>query len=248
MKKFVIGVIGLSALLYACQTTQAKGGCPKEEVLKNNLKNLINRNFTIASAKPMSEMMELCEVVVKIGLRPVVIYTNREGKNIIVGNVFNLETKENLTQRTTTQHMTVSKDVLGKLENHVNIIEGEGDKYVYYINDPDCPFCQRFSPMLKKWAKEKKVKIKVILYPLPIHPKAKAKSIALICDKKGYDDIHNKKLKTKNQCDAGKKAIEANMQFLQQLGVSGTPTIIGMNGKIIVGLPRSPEELDTLIQ
>jgi len=248
MKKLVVGFLGLSAFLYSCEATQAKGGCPKEDVLKSKLKNLINRDFTIASARPMAEMKELCEVVVKIGLKPVVVYTNKKAENIIVGNVFNLETKENLTQRTMSEHMSVSKSVLDQLEKHVNIVEGEGEKFVYYINDPDCPFCQRFSPMLKKWAKENKVQIKVILYPLPIHPKAKPKSIALICDKKGYDDIHKKDLKTKNQCEAGKKAIEANLKFLQELGVSGTPTIIGMNGKLIVGLPRSPEELNSLIQ
>ena len=248
MKKRVFGILFASAFLYACQSTQAQSGCPKVEDLKQNLKELVNRDFTIASARPMNEMRELCEVVVKIGLKPVVVYTNKEGKNIIVGNVFNLETKENITQRAMSEHMSVGKDILSKLEEHVNIVEGKGQKFVYYINDPDCPFCQKFSPMLKKWAKEKEVQIKVILYPLPIHPDAKAKSIALICDKKGYDDIHSKDLKTKNQCDQGKKAVEANMKLLQELGVSGTPTIIGMNGRYIVGLPRSPEELDSLIQ
>jgi thiol:disulfide interchange protein DsbC len=143
--------------------------------------------------------------------------------------------------------MIVSEDILKKLEEHVNMIEGKGEKYVYYISDPDCPFCQRFSPMLKEWAKKNNVQIKVILYPLPIHPKAKPKSIAMVCDGKGYDDIHAD-VSTKNQCQKGKEAIEKNLKFLQEIGVSGTPTIIGMNGRYIVGLPRSPEELNGLVQ
>ncbi len=248
MKRLLIGTLLIGSIaLYSCDVTQAKGGCPSKKDMKMRLSKLIDRDFQIASAKPMEGMKEFCEVVIKVGLRPIVIYTNREGKNIIVGNAFNLETKENLTQKVMDKHMTVSKDILNRLEEHVNMKEGKGDKYIYYISDPDCPFCKRLSPMLKEWAKQKKVQIRVILYPLPIHPQAKPKSIAMICDGKGYDSIH-KDVSTKNQCEKGKKAIDRNLQFLQELGVSGTPTVIGMNGKYIVGLPRSPEDLDSLIQ
>ncbi len=246
MKKVLITFIAVSTLLQACKATQAKA-CPDEKKVKENLSKMINRDFSIASVKPAEGMKGLCEVVLKVGLRPIVLYTNSEGKNYIVGNMFNVETKENLTQKTASKYMTVSKEVLQKLEESVNMTYGKGDKYVYYITDPDCPFCRRFSPMLKEWAKKNNVQIKVILYPLPIHPQAKPKAIAMVCDKKGYDDIH-KNVNTKNQCEKGKKAVEKNMKLLQEIGVSGTPTVIGMNGRYIVGLPRSPEELKSLIQ
>jgi len=101
--------------------------------------------------------------------------------------------------------------------------------------------------MLKEWADRSGVQIKVILYPLPIHPEAKKKSISMVCDKRGYKDIH-RKISTKNQCEEGKKAIEENIRFLQSIGVSGTPTLIGMNGRYIVGVPKSPDELNRLVQ
>jgi len=244
-KAFVLLALG-SAFLYSCKATQANV-CPDEGTVKGSLSKLINREFKVESVSPMAEMKNLCEVVVKVGLRPVVLYTDGQGKNYIVGNAFNVETKENLTQKTVSKYMTVSQEVLTKLESLVNMTYGEGEKYVYYITDPDCPFCRRFSPILKDWAEKNKVKVKVILYPLPIHPQAKPKAVAMVCDKKGYDDIH-KDVNTKNQCEKGKKAIEENVKFLSEIGVSGTPTVIGMNGKYIVGMPRSPEELKSLIQ
>jgi thiol:disulfide interchange protein DsbC len=247
MKKAIVISSAVFVITLSCEYTTAGGGCPPEDVLKTNLKNVINRDFSIDHIKPMESMKEICEVVLKIGLKPVVIYTNREGKNIIIGNAFNLETQENLTQKTAEKFSTVPEDVLKKLESHVNMVEGKGEKYVYYISDPDCPFCQRFSPVLKEWASKNNVQIKVILYPLPIHPEAKPKSIAMICDGKGYNDIHTY-TDTKNQCEEGKRAIENNIKLLQEIGVTGTPTIIGMNGKYIVGLPRTPEELNTLVQ
>ena len=235
-----------SALLYSCKTAQSRS-CPGEGEVRNSLSKLINRDFKVEEVKPMGAVEGLCEVVVKVGLRPVVLYTDSKAKTFIVGNAFNVDTKENLTQKTASRHMTVSKDVLQKLEKHVNMTYGEGNKYVYYITDPDCPFCRRFSPILKDWAEKNKVQIKVILYPLPIHPEAKSKAVAMVCDRKGFDSLH-KDVSTKNQCEEGKKSIESNLEFLQKIGVSGTPTVIGMNGRYVVGLPRSPEELGELVK
>ncbi|WP_457600841.1 DsbC family protein [Hydrogenivirga sp.] len=246
MRKAFLTFLVSSVLIYSCQAGQAKS-CPDESTVKTNLSKLVNREFKIVSLKPVEGFNGLCEVVLKMGLKPIVIYTNAEGKNYIVGNIFNVETKENYTQKTASKYMSVSKDVLDKLEKHVNMTYGKGDKYVYYITDPDCPFCRRFSPMLKDWAKKNNVQVKVILYPLPIHPEAKSKAVAMVCDKKGYDDIH-KNVNTKNQCKKGKEAIEKNLKLLQDLGISGTPTVIGMNGKYIVGLPRSAGELNNLIK
>ena len=246
MKKAIFALMVGSVLLYSCKATQAKA-CPDEKTVKENLSKLVNRDFKVVSLKPVEGFGDLCEVVLKMGLKPIVVYTNAEAKNYIVGNVFNVDTKENLTQKTVSKYMTVSKDVLDKLEKSVNMTYGKGDKFVYYITDPDCPFCRRFSPMLKEWAKKNNVQVKVILYPLPIHPEAKPKAIAMVCDKKGYDHIH-KNVNTKNQCKKGKEAIEKNMKLMQELGISGTPTVIGMNGKYIVGLPRSTDELNSLIK
>ncbi len=246
MKKSILLLTVVSALLYSCKTAQSSS-CPGEGEVRKSLSNLINREFKVEKVRPMEAVQGLCEVVVKVGLRPVVLYTDSKAKIFIAGNAFKADTKENLTQRTMSEHMTVSKEVLQRLEKHVNMTYGKGEKYVYYITDPDCPFCRRFSPILKDWADKNKVQIKVILYPLPIHPQAKPKSIAMVCDKKGYDSIH-KNVSTKNQCEEGKKAIESNLKFLQEIGVTGTPTVIGMNGKYIVGLPRSPEELNSLVQ
>ncbi len=246
MKKLLSMVVISLSLLYACKAS-TKASCPSKQTVRDSLSKLINRDFTVEKVSPLKEISGLCEVVVKVGLRPIVVYTDSKVKNIIVGNVFNVDTKENLTQKTANAHMVVSKDILQKLENLTNFTYGKGTKFVYYISDPDCPFCARLSPMLKDWADKNNVQIKVILYPLPIHPEAKKKSVAMVCDKKGYDYMH-KKINTKNQCEEGKKAIEENLRFLKSIGVSGTPTIIGMNGKYIVGVPQSIDDLRGLIQ
>lgn len=243
MKRYLFS-LGL-LVLASCGNTAVK--CPQENSLKENLSKLIPRDFKVVEVKPSSEVKGLCEVVIKIGMRPLILYTDSSGKFVLSGTLFNLETKENLTQKKLQNYMTVSKETLKKLEKHVNMTYGKGEKFVYYITDPDCPFCRRFSPMIKEWADKNNVQIKVILFPLPIHPEAYKKSVAMVCDKLGYDSIHAD-VDTKNQCEEGKKAIDANKKLLSEIGVSGTPTVIGMNGRYIVGLPRSVDVLNELIQ
>ncbi len=245
MKKVILGLLAGSLLAGSCQEGVT---CPSKDTVKASLSKLINRDFEIEAVNPVKDIPGLCETVIRVGIRSAVVYVDSKANYVITGNLIDVNTKENLTQKTVEKYSRVPEEILKKLEELVNMTYGEeSSKYVYYISDPDCPFCRRFSPMLKEWAEKNGVQIKVILYPLPIHPEAKPKSIAMICDKRGYDDMHTY-TNTKNQCEEGKKAIEKNLKVLREIGITGTPTVIGMNGKVIVGLPRDPEELNTLIQ
>lgn len=82
------------------------------------------------------------------------------------------------------------------------------------------------------------MEVRVILFPLPIHPQAFRKSVALVCDKKGWEE-YKSGYNSNNQCEDGKKKIESNLQLAEKYGISGTPTFIGMNGKIMRACPQS---------
>lgn len=48
-------------------------------------------------------------------------------------------------------------------------------------------FVKKAENVLDQLVKEGKISVKVVLYPLEaLHPQAKSKAIALICDKKGF--------------------------------------------------------------
>ncbi len=144
--------------------------------------------------------------------------------------------------------MKCSQDLLKELEKHTDFAFGKvgSQKYIYLFTDMDCPFCKRSEPIVEKWANEKGVEVRVILFPLPIHPQAFVKSVALVCDKKGWEE-YKSGYNSNNQCEEGKKKIESNLQLAEKYGISGTPTFIGMNGKIHTGLPTE-QDLDKLVQ
>ncbi|HIP42461.1 MAG TPA: DsbC family protein [Aquifex aeolicus] len=239
MKKLsLISLIFFSSIVYA--------SCPSPEKFEKKLEEITKRKLTVVEVSPIKGL-KLCQAVIKNGLRPLVIYTDENLNYLISGNLIDIKSGKNLTTEAIKKYQRVSKEILKELENLVDFRYGRGEKYVYFISDPDCPFCRGLEPILKEWAKENNVEIRHIFFPLPIHPKAKDKAIDIICSGKGYEYTH-KDFEPKNLCDEGKKKIERNIEYLSELGVSGTPTLIGMNGQVLIGLPRSKNDLNELIK
>ena len=232
----------------SCGQTSAK--CPSDAQIKEKVKDFIPQDFTVESVTNLKDIAGLCEVVVKVGAQPIVFYMDKEGKYLLAGNLISIGDKKNLTRERQQEFMKVSQDILKELEKHVNLKFGEGQKYIYKITDPDCPFCKRSQPIIEEWAKKNNVEVRYILFPLPIHPEAFPKSVAMICGKGKVEELYgdlSKDFISQNQCEEGKKAIEENLKLAEKLGIGGTPTFIGMNGKIHSGVPTE-EDLDALIK
>jgi thiol:disulfide interchange protein DsbC len=235
----------LSAGLLSCQQSKA---CPTEDKVKAGVKEFIPQEFKVESIQTLKDIPGLCEVVIKVGVQPLVFYTDKEMKYILVGNLLSLADKKNITRERQQEFMKLSQEEVKELEKHTDFVFGKvgSQKYIYLFTDPDCPFCRRSEPIVEKWANEKGVEIRVILFPLPIHPQAFEKSVSLICDKKGWEE-YKSGYNSKNQCEDGKKKIESNLQLAEKYGIGGTPTFVGMNGKIHAGVPTE-QDLDRLIQ
>jgi Protein-disulfide isomerase len=248
MKKiltFGLFVSFLSMGLVGCQQSKA---CPTEDKIKTGVKELIPQEFRVESVQALKDIPGLCEVVIKVGVQPIVFYTDKEMKYVLAGNLISLADRKNITRERQQEFMKVGQDLLNELEKHKDFAFGKvgSEKYIYMLTDPDCPFCKRSEPIVEKWADEKGVEVRVILFPLPIHPQAFGKSVALVCDKKGWEE-YKSGYSSNNQCEDGKKKIESNLQLAGRYGINGTPTFIGMNGIIHVGLPTE-QDLDKLIQ
>jgi len=237
----------LALALFLLAGCQIKSECPSKDSLKATLKGFILGQFEVESIKPLKEMPSVCEVVLKVGTQPIIFYTNKDGKYVLAGDLIDIANKQSLTASRQQELMKLSRDFLKELQNHTDFVFGKvgSEKYIYFLTDPDCPFCKRSEPIVEKWANEKGVEVRVILYPLPIHPQAFGKSVALVCDKKNWEE-YKSGYNSNNQCEEGKKKIESNLKLAEKYRINGTPTFIGMNGKIHVGLPTE-QDLDKLI-
>ena len=73
------------------------------------------------------------------------------------------------------------------------------------------------------------IQVRVLMFPLDSHPKAKGKCVSVICDKKSFEDLDNG-YTSENQCEEGVAKVEETVAFLRSKGIGSTPTYIFTDG------------------
>jgi thiol:disulfide interchange protein DsbC len=141
----------------------------------------------------------------------------------------------------------VTAENIKELDKYVAFTYGNNPNAptVYFVTDPECPFCKRIEPYLEKWVKEGKLNVKVVWFPLPFHRHAMAKAVSIMCHHKGWEGLKEGYMSSDwntEKCQQVKQKIEEGKEYLSQLGVKGTPTFIKPNGDMMTGLPQNLEE------
>jgi thiol:disulfide interchange protein DsbC len=91
------------------------------------------------------------------------------------------------------------------------------------------------------------------MFPLAMHKGAREQCVAVICDKKSFEDLEAG-YKSDNQCAEGAKTVDGTVALLSGKGITGTPTYIFPDGRFQsgvleaaalrqrLGLPAAPAE------
>ncbi len=252
MKKIALG-LSIFGLTFAGQDKPAETGCVSAKVFQQELVQTLKNPFLKVVKVEKDKYIEgLCDAVINFRGTKLILYTDRSGRYLFLGgrgglvSIIDLKTGENITQSQLEELNKLSKEQLKELDKYVAFTYGHKGKVVYLFTDPECPFCQRIEPILKKWADEGKIQIKVVLFPLPFHPHARQKAIAMVCQNIGWKGLRNsywtsERMKELNnwQCKKGEEFVKKSFEIGEKYGVSGTPTIITENGiKIVGALPE----------
>ncbi|MGW8272515.1 MAG: DsbC family protein [Thermodesulfovibrionales bacterium] len=203
----------------------------------------------VLSVEP-SPVPGLFEVVAVTGGRKTIVYVDSSKKNIFIGSIIEVETKRNLTKEKFEEIAKIDPSVI-PLENSVVLGDPQAAHRVFVFTDPDCPYCVKIHPELKKVVDQRKdIVIFIKLFPLPIHPQAYGKAKAIVCEKSNekalqlLEDAYAKKELPKAECET--TAVEDTVKLGQSLGISGTPTIVLGDGRLKSGALEA-EDLIALI-
>lgn len=88
----------------------------------------------------------LCEVTIQVSPEQRgIFYVDAKGQYIISGRILDLEKKKDLTAEKleVLNRRILSSQELSELEKRVSFTYGNSPNYVYFITDPDCPFCKK---------------------------------------------------------------------------------------------------------
>ncbi len=212
----------------------AAESCPSPAKLKGILKGLFARQeFKVASVRS-APVPGICEVILETQGGKKLTYVDSSGRYLIVGRIIDIRARKDLTRERVIELNRLPAAKIKELENLVAFSVGKGPE-IFLVTDPDCPHCKRAEKILLPLVKEGKIRVKVILFPLEaLHPKAKEKAVAIICDGKGLEALIEGY--QGKQCQKGKEKVEKTLATLPKLGIRATPTYIFPDGKVISGV------------
>ncbi|MBI5585690.1 MAG: DsbC family protein [Deltaproteobacteria bacterium] len=216
---------------------EALAQCPTPDKIQGNVKKLFP-NIEIVKITP-AEAKGLCQVQVKLGTQNRILYTDATGDYFLAGNLVEAKSGRNLTMEATQILNRIPPEELRQLEPLTGLTLGQSGKVVYFVTDPQCPYCKQAEVILKKMAEKGEITVRFLFYPLPSHKGAKEQCVAFLCDKKGLSDWE-KGYKSDNQCPDGVKKVEDTIAWLSKKGIGSTPTFIFPDGIFHSGL--MPEE------
>ena len=225
IRSFLLGLSFSMALLTLSSVSYA--ATVDTSALKAKLVQIFKAEPSSIKASPVAGIFE-------IGYGMDIIYVSADGKYFFSGDMFDLRTRTNLTEKTL---MTERKKVVDAYDASKNItFKAENEKHIISVfTDIDCPYCAKMHnevPALNKAG----ITVRYFMYPRAGIGSASFKKAERVwCNKDqntALTDAKNRKEVVETKCD---NPIEAQFVLGQKIGVTGTPAIVLNSGELVPG-------------
>ncbi len=213
-------IIALVTLLMDSASAQ----CPSPEEVSDSFGQFAARGSQIIAVNPTA-YAGVCEVYVRLQGRTRIFYVGSKGDFFLMGQLYDAATGSNLTRESLEAISLFSVQEMDLLKELTAFSLGNSDTVLYYVTDPQCPYCKKGTETLKKLVDAGEVRVNFLLFPLSSHKGAKEQSISVICDNKSLEEFEGG-YRSANQCPQGAGVVETTISLLKQKGITGTPTYI----------------------
>ena len=205
---------------------------------------------TLAERIPQLEKIDDVQSTPMPGLYEVrigtdVFYTDAKGKYLIQGELIDTKARRNLTEDRIAKLSAVDFSAL-PLADAFTVVHGTGARKLAVFEDPNCGYCKRFERDLQK---VQDVTIYTFLYPI-LSPDSAEKSRNIWCAKDRVaawqDHMLREKVTPPASCDTS--ALQRNLAFGKKFKITGTPTLIFVDGSRVPGAINDTEVEKRLAQ
>lgn len=198
------------------------------EAVQNALQTLLNKeNATIIPA-PIEGLYE-----VTVGSE--ILYMATDGQHLIVGNIIDAKTRENLTDKKRNGFRAKALNSVAEGEMVVFAPENDTKYTVNVFTDVDCGYCAKFHqevPALNKAG----VKVRYLAFPRAgFGSDTFKKMVSVWCaeDKKqAITDAKAQRDVPRKQCDS---PVRKEYELGKEMGVTGTPALVLSDGELVPG-------------
>lgn len=228
-KPFIIATLLSLGLLMGCNVsannTQASA---QEKKVKSDLESKV-KQLEIKSVKKMS-YGDLYEVILS---NNDIVYTNANTDFTLIGHMINNKDMSDMTQARLDELNVIDFKAL-PLNQSFALVKGAGKRQIIVFEDPNCGYCKVFRKTL-----EQMDNLTIHTFAIDIlGDDSTIKAKQLLCAKDpahAWDEWMLRKILPDNSGNCDTSNLDKNKALAEQLGVTGTPTIVFENGKRISG-------------
>ncbi len=169
-----------------------------------------------------------------------ILYTDSQGNYLIQGSLIDTKTRKDVTQERIDKLTAIKFDAL-PLKDAFTIVRGNGKRKLAVFEDPNCGYCKRFERDLQS---VDNVTIHMFLYPI-LGADSAEKSRAIWCAKDPAKAWQDWMVRDQNPapaaaaCDA--TALTRNIELGRNAKITGTPTLIFVDGNRVPGAVESKQ-------
>jgi thiol:disulfide interchange protein DsbC len=161
------------------------------------------------------------------------IYVSADGKYLVEGHVVDVAAKRDIMEDGL---QVVRKAALQGIPatKKLTFAPPHAKHHVTVFTDPDCPYCRQFHKQIADYNKAG-IAVDYLLYPLPIHKGADAKSVTVWCSKDRnatFTQAINGATLPQQTCA---NPIGEIIKVAESTGISGTPAILADDGTMLGG-------------
>lgn len=174
-----------------------------------------------------------------------VLYFTDDGKHLIAGEIYDVASRENLTERAR-GIVRASHIASSDRSTHVRFGDAESDKVIYVFTDTTCAYCQRFHQEVPKLVAAG-ITVEYLAWPrggTTSPALGEMTSIWCASDKAGaYTNVVESRSNPTASCDT---PIAAHHALGEKIGVNGTPAIYTADGQQLGGYVPAARIIDVL--
>lgn len=220
------GTAGVAKGVTSTKPAGKEGGESADVVKKRLQEAYPNTPFT--EVRP-AEISGIYEIVMGRNIA----YTDSSGRYFFFGQLMDMKTQRNLTTERSGEISRVDlKDL--RPEDAIKSVKGDGSRVLYVFADPNCGYCKQLEKTL---AGVTNATIYTFLFPV-LGEKSMKDAQGIWCspnrEKAWMDHMVNGLAVPEASCS---NPIARTLQIGQQLGISGTPTVITAAGRLAPGAP-----------
>lgn len=230
----IAALAGLVTLAISGFCGPAHAQCPPQDRVEQLIAKFEAPDKRLITLRP-TDYSGLCEAHVQLNGKTHIFYTGPSGDYFLMGQLYDSASGRNVTRDTLEAITFFSPEEMNKMGELSAFTLGQQGKVLYYVTDPQCPFCKKGAEILEKMALAGELQVRFLLFPLDSHKGAREQSISTICDNKSLHEFESG-YRSDNLCEEGTRKVDATRGLLSQKGVNGTPTYIFPDRRFHAGL------------